>query len=80
MNAKNHKFLTKTHTVLPRITSQGSYFFEVVKKGGGSYSGDGELLFRVGNFAEKFMFSIEIGISHDDENGILASGSNVFQL
>ncbi len=54
---------------------QGSYFFEVGKKGGGvirggSYSGDGELLFRVGNFAEKFMFSIEIGISHDDENGI----------
>ncbi len=72
------------NTVLPRITPQGSYFFEVVKKGGvirgGSYSGDGELLFRVSNFAEKFMFSIEIGISHDDENGILASGSNVCQL
>ncbi len=48
--------------------------------GGGGYSGVGELLFRVGNFAEKYVFSIEIGISHDDENGILASGSNVFQL
>ncbi len=49
-------------------------FFEVVKKGGvirgGSYSGDGELFFRVCNFAEKFMFSIQIGISHDDESGI----------
>ncbi len=54
----------------------GSYFFEVVKKGGvirggeGSYSGDGELLFRVGDFAEKFMFSVQIRISHDNENGI----------
>ncbi len=69
-------------TVLPRITPQGSYFFEVVEKGrvirGGSYSRDGELLFRAGYFAKRFTFSIQMGISYDDANG-MASGNSVLQ-
>ncbi len=27
-------------------------------------------VFRIGNFAIKFTFSVQVGISHDDENGI----------
>ncbi len=49
-----------------------SYFFEAIKKGevirggGGLFEG-GELLFRVGYFAKKLTFSIQVGISHDDD-------------
>ncbi len=61
-----------------RITpnnSTGELFFEVLKKGelfegGGELFEGGELLFRVCNFAKKFTFSVQVGISHDDENGI----------
>ncbi len=45
-------------------------FFRGGQKGAsysrGDYSRDGELLFRVGCFAKKFTFSIQVDISHDD--------------
>ncbi len=72
-------FTKTTTTVLPRITPQGSYFFEVVKKGGysrgGVIRGMGsyyfELLFYV------FLFKLPIQMMMKTE---LASGNNVLQL
>ncbi len=55
-----------------RITtnnSPGELFFRGGQKEG-SYPGGGELIFRVGNFAKKLTFSVQVGNSHDDENGI----------
>ncbi len=70
-------------TVLPRITPQGSYLFEVVKKGelfeGGVIRGMGSYYFDAVILPKSLRFLLKLA-SHMTIKTELASGNNVLQL